>query len=246
VESVTHNGVICDYDDATHTYSIRNTRQKLISVTKMIQRFFPVFDADAVSIKCAGKGKYVGMSPYEIRQAWSLKANLAADDGTIMHDYCDAMIKNAEYKLPNDASDRAKKLVHVATRAIMQLIERFEFVDSEKIVFSPTLKCAGRIDLLMKDQNSGDILLLDWKQNEEIKKSNVWEYGFNPISHIQACNFNEYSLQLNIYQQILKKEGYFSKNVKYRRALIHITPDKFVPIPVLDMQDDVVNMLGAL
>lgn len=65
----------------------------------------------------------------------------------------------------------------------------------------------GRFDALFQHTFNGEptqLILIDWKTNEEISTSsfgNKMMYG--PCYNLQDCNFNHYSMQLQIYKKAL-------------------------------------------
>ena len=69
--------------------------------------------------------------------------------------------------------------------------------------FDTDLNLAGSIDMVFKDEN-GDFWIYDWKRSKEIKNSNDFETGFEPLDHLPNANYWHYSLQLNIYKRILE------------------------------------------
>ena len=96
----------------------------------------------------------------------------------------------------------------------------------------------------MWDPATNEIVLLDWKQNKEIKKSNPWENARSPISHLEACDWNKYQLQLNLYEYISWREGYWTEEITgCRKALIHLAEDHFYSMKVEDMQDEIYQMV---
>jgi len=62
------------FEEETHTYTLKETGQELMSVTTFIDRFFPKFDADQMAPKCVGKPKYPGMTADEIKASWEVNA----------------------------------------------------------------------------------------------------------------------------------------------------------------------------
>ncbi|MBP9668102.1 hypothetical protein KBD87_04880 [Candidatus Saccharibacteria bacterium] len=87
--------------------------------------------------------------------------------------------------------------------------------------------------------------ILGCRVGEKITYENVWQTLKQPISHLQDTSFNQYSLQLNIYQYIMTNQNYFAHDTKFERYLLHITPDKYDIIEVPERQNEVISMIGA-
>ena len=85
-------------------------------------------------------------------------------------------------------------------------------------VFAEDLKIAGTIDaVFINDDNS--LSLYDWKRSKEIKYTSYDnEMGFKPFDKLPNCNFSKYSIQLNIYKEILKT--YYNFKIKEMYLII--------------------------
>lgn len=236
----------CEFDPVSHTYTVLETGQRLVSGTTFLSHFFPKFNADKVSKRVAGKGKYKGMRPADVRNQWRQKADQARDDGTDTHLYAEILSNGDVERLPKPSSDRVANLFRQAAVAVLMLEERFIFLEAEQIIFSPDLGIAGTIDWVGFDPKTLDVILGDWKQNEKIDRSNQWENAHPPIDHLEACDWAKYSLQLNLYEYIHDRERYEPRAKRgYRRALIHLKEDSFAAMPVPDMRTEIEAMLKS-
>ena len=96
----------------------------------------------------------------------------------------------------------------------------FLSLEPEKLIFSPRFRVAGSIDLLVK-KAPAHYLMIDWKRVKEIKYSGFRNRtGTHPATmHLQDCNFIHYSLQLSIYEQILRLERYIEPFAKVEKWL---------------------------
>ena len=72
------------------------------------------------------------------------------------------------------------------------------------------LRISGQMDLLIIDHS--DAYILDWKTNEEIKKTSYFDRGRKthqmmkfPLNNIQDCNYWHYTLQLSTYAYLLQQ-----------------------------------------
>lgn len=236
-----HRDRTITFEPRYHSY-IDNQGQRYLSGTQLLKKFTPKFDAVGVSEKCAkGKNpKYAGRSPEDIRQEWKSEGDRGRMEGDNLHAYVEARLFNLP--LPKPISERCEKLFIQGDDAIRKLKARFLFIEAEMMIFSPKLGIASQIDLVMLDQDKQEIIILDWKQNREIKTTNTHQTLLTPINHLPQTDINQYSLQLSLYQFLLEREKYF--DVKgYRRALIHITPDSNKAIPLDNYRYEIMEML---
>ena len=240
------DGVEILFDEETHTYTIPKTGQQLESVTTFIGGFFPKFDADAVAPKCVGRPKYKGLTVEQIKALWEKEGDRGRTEGTHTHFFAECLGEGRLDELPEPQSDRESKLFNQVAPALLDLETRFVFIGSEIIVFSPYFGIAGTIDLLMYDPVVMDLILLDWKQNKTISIDNPWESGKPPLQKMEASEFNKYALQLNVYERIMKFEGYykFPGFNRVRKALIHLREDNYQFIKLPDMQSTVNKMFA--
>ena len=226
-EKINPNGDVCIFDKDKYKYIIESTGQVLAGVGKFVNSFFPKFDTEAVSQNCVGKPKYKDMTAEQIRQQWKAKANWSRNEGTNVHEY-------ARYKFseefpeeqivkPSPISDRCERLFKCTDNSITHLKMHYEILGVEMFVFSATLGLCGFIDLVLRDKAEPKrIIVLDWKQNQNLTMENPWERGLEPITHLQSSDYNKYSLTLSVYKSILQVEKYFPPDTKYRSGIVHL------------------------
>ena len=72
IKSATHNGLTCLFDSDDHIYTIKETGQRLTSVTSLIKQYTPPFDAPAMAQQMVDNKnpKYIGMTAEEIQYQW--------------------------------------------------------------------------------------------------------------------------------------------------------------------------------
>jgi len=224
-----------EFLEGPHSY-VDNRGVRYTSGTSFVKPFFPQFDAVVMSRRCAAgrNPKYAGRSPEDIQAEWQAEAERGSSEGDNTHMYAEGMVSGwPREQLPRPISDRCRDLFVQVDRAVAGLLRRFVFVAAEMVIFSPALGLSGMVDLVLFDPATNEVLILDWKQNKKITRQGFrGETALDPIDHLQASDVSKYSLQLSTYQYILDKEGYFPGVDGYRRALIHIMPDKFKIIPL--------------
>ena len=217
------------FKEKYHQY-IDNLGTHYVSGTSFIKPFFPKFNAVAVSIKCAAGNnpKYAGRKPEDIRAEWAAEGRRGSTEGDNVHEYAEfwAAPPGQSIKPISDRCVLLFKQVDIAYRAL--LAKGFDVIENEKIIFSPDLGIAGMVDLIMWDPSTKEIIILDWKQNKEIKRRNLYKKnnGLSPIEHLEGSDMSKYTLQLSLYQYLIIRENYFPQAKGYRRALIHIGVDR--------------------
>lgn len=221
------------FDELNHIYTIKNITIKPISVTTLIHKYFPIFNADEVinKIKLSNNtntSKYFNLSDVEIKKLWKDNADEASHRGTIMHQNIEHFLTKGivinpvtkEFTLFMNFWEQCKKLY-----------TDFNFYKSEWIIYDDTALIAGSIDCILENSTNGDLIIIDWKRSKEIKYDNKYQKGKAPFDNFPDCNFSHYSLQLNFYRHILENK-YNKKIVMMLLVILHPLQDEFICIDV--------------
>ena len=113
---------------------------------------------------------------------------------------------------------------------------------SEIIVGDDELGICGMVDQLFWNNKTNELQIWDWKTNKEIKRNNRWQQFKEPLSHLDVCEFNTYSLQLSLYRYIIEK----NTNIKLGDSYIVWFNEKnnnYEPIKCRDYREEVKAML---
>ena len=227
------NNILC-FDEASHRYTFNEI--ELISVTTFLSKFFSKFDEEEVVNKIISSNNYK-ISTYqyylktkeEIIKEWRDCAKLGTELHKQIEDYLiddttiypeDSILKKEFSFFLNFLNDHPNE----------------EFVASELRVFDMEAKIAGTIDGLFK--NKDGYIIYDWKRSKEIKFKNHFNKALKPINHLDDCNYNKYSLQLNTYKYILEK-NYNIKVVDMYIVILYPTGDNYNKIQIHDMSDNI-------
>lgn len=241
MKSSTHNGLTCNLDEFSHVYTVKETGQVLTSGTTFIGQFFPKFDAPKVAGEIAEKR---GTTPAELLKEWKEKGDRTSHEGTLVHLYSEYIfndeIDHAPYTIENDVV--GKKTVQMLMAIDTLRGKGFEVVGVEKVIFSTGLGVAGMIDLLLKN-SAGQVVLLDWKTNETLNMDNPFQFGLDPLSHLEDSNLIRYTLQLSLYQYILITEGYFPAEQEFKRLIVHLMEDDNKPYFCKYLESEIESML---
>ena len=220
-------------DKKTHSYSlIDNLDIAFTSVTTFIDCFFDKFDAEKVAKKLvANYPKYKDRTVESLVAEWDESARY----GNIVHDEIEEWVKNKIEPKELKSLNGKKWLKAYQSKSNIEIM-------SEVIIYSEELKIAGTVDILAKDNNTGEYVIIDWKTSKKINKvSFKHKTGIHEVSkNIMDCNFSHYSLQLSLYRYIL--EEYY--NLKVRNQVIAHLKDEGVDAHLAPyLKRDITNML---
>jgi hypothetical protein len=234
------SGVVISFDDASHRY-VDNNGQKYFSVTNIVHSLFPHFDAERISGFVAKKRD---CTRQEVLNEWDDKRISSTIFGSKIHFYAECLLNDMEWKDNNDGIknlhsdisylpylEKEEKYKRQLDLLIPQLLQYYELIATEIIIFSPDNQVAGTIDLLMRNKRTGALCIFDWKTNEYIRaknKSKESQTGLYQLSHILDSNFWHYTLQLSTYKRIIEREKYFPDS-NFELAIFHIQEEKIVP-----------------
>ncbi len=233
-----HNGNTLTFDPSKHTYTDQTQRQ-YTSVTQVVQRLFPAFNQKQVASKISESS---GLPPEHYIKLWQDKANKASKFGNWCHYYAEATLKNYPV-IPIPHTQRHRQAKANIDRIIRKHIKNKTLIDCELIVFSRDLFTAGTIDLLMRDDDT--LYICDWKSNEDLDLTNKFnQFGYEMFRNVPASKFGHYSVQLNLYEAVLKKENYFPDITNFERLIFHIDGPYKPPIKVPDLQKQVKAFYG--
>jgi hypothetical protein len=256
------SGQWIDFFEEGHRYVIRDRpEQNFLSATTWLSEFFPKFDREAASSRQAAK---TGLPKEEILKAWDEKALNSRNKGTLLHSRAEFLIRHfithatllpeADLPLLESALLPPEELAHGRTLAtsLYQALERMsaavDFLEVEKVVASPRYGLAGMIDLTVRLRTQGPhpvVGLYDWKTNSRIETTNPWRQGLPPVEHLPDCNFSHYALQLNLYEFLLRNEGYFPPETRFQKVLIHLHSSGYTTHKCPDYQKEIGGMLQS-
>lgn len=192
------------YIDESHSY-VSESGDSYVSVTQLIKMFEVPKDWTEIARKYAEKHK---KTLEEVQAAWKEEGRKSIEKGVAYHNKMEAdvvaekerEIEGIKYPVYYNPTIDGIKL------ALPLKLE--EGLYPELIVYSHRYKLAGQADLV--EVRNGKINILDYKTSKEIKKKSYknWKTGYEmftyPLSHLMNCNFNHYSLQLNLYMLLIK------------------------------------------
>ena len=201
------------FSDSDHTYLI-DKKNKAVSVTELIGRYFPKFDKDFWANKESIK---TGKPKNEILKKWDELGNKARYLGTELHEQIENFYNSKEYI-------RSKELDKFFKFHKNHIQDKYQPHRTEWRIFDEDKNLAGTVDMVYEKEN-GELFIFDWKRSKKIinsdgsiEKNNPFENGLNGLSHLPSSDYVKYCLQQNIYKNIL--ESKYDKKVSSMNLLI--------------------------
>ena len=200
------------YFDEPHKYF--NTKgEEYVSATTFIKKFKKEFQTKVMAEAYAQKR---GLKVEDVIADWDLKRDVSTVKGTAVHNMAENWWNNKSF--PYDPTPAVKnfghdiikekydKCEHLFKKFWADASENLVPVKMELVVGDDEYGLAGMVDCLFWNKKSEMLEIWDYKTNKEIKTNN--NFGnkmLHPISHLDECEMNTYSLQLGLYKHIIMK-----------------------------------------
>ena len=194
------------FDEGPHIYTVHGD-SSFTSVTTWNHSHFEHFDSDGIIDKILTNKrrndptyKYYGKTKEQIKADWDKNRDEAAAAGTKMHYDIECYYNEMDVK--NDSVEYSWFL-----RFVKDFPELKPY-RTEWCVYYEELKLSGSIDMIFENPD-GSLQIYDWKRCKEISYDNNYgKAAITPcISHLPDTNYWHYSLQLNVYKNILEIRG---------------------------------------
>lgn len=199
--------MILEFNDSDHSY-IDRAGKKFQSVTTIIHNLCNPFNAEEQAPKSAKKknNKWYGLSVEEILQAWKDENTRSTELGSWYHKTQEDYILKELVK----TSDREIKYpIYIAgkKKSPSQRLEN-NCIYPEHMVYLESAGIAGQVDRV--DTINWEIFIQDHKTSKSIDTTSYVGYEgskkmLGPVSHLDDCNFNHYTLQLSFYAYMIKQ-----------------------------------------
>ncbi|MEC7260661.1 MAG: hypothetical protein VXU52_04050 [Bacteroidota bacterium] len=228
------------FSDSDHTYLI-DKKNKAVSVTELIGRYFPKFDKEFWANKESIK---TGKPKNEILKKWDELGKKARDLGTELHEQIENFYNSKEYI-------RSKELDKFFKFHKNHIQDKYQPHRTEWRIFDEDKNLAGTVDMVYEKEN-GELFIFDWKRSKKIinsdgsiEKNNPFENGLNGLSHLPSSDYVKYCLQQNIYKNIL--ESKYDKKVSSMNLLIlHPHLDNYHIIQVESFKNETKYLLDSI
>lgn len=205
----------CGYNfiENTHSYYYYDKKVKW-SVTQFLHNFYPEFDSETISKKYAEK---YGLEQADVLAEWKKKGDISAISGTIIHAYLENAKRGKTFDIDYSMADKLNIRTEVEERVKILLPQAIDFhKDTLNKLFPIQLEytvglddyIAGNVDMLCWNEHAQEFQIWDYKN---VKQINVKPLPFNgkcfyPFEHCRDTNYVHYSMQLNIYKEIIRRQ----------------------------------------
>ena len=190
-----------------HHYEYKGKRVG-ISVTRLIEDYTNEFDSQSVAEKVAERD---GKSVQEVLDEWEYKNKFACIKGSTCHEYAQARwIPRYWEMLQFDGSyeyfEAVEKIKKQADNFKKDFKDKLEHLADEFVVGSEEYDIASAIDHLFINKLTGKLVLVDYKTNSDIHKTEKYAKNMKvPLSHLKDFTLNHYYIQLSIYKYLVEK-----------------------------------------
>ena len=214
----------------------------LQSVTRVIYDIFPEFDKDGEILKRTAAKR--NMTEEALRKEWDENRRVSREAGIKVHNLCELGLKGELTADELTGTDNVSLTVRNAKKVIDYIFNKCSEIEIEKTIGDYNAMIAGRVDMMFRSRKDGELWLCDWKTSKNISKENTFnEFANAPFNYIPATNFWKFSLQLNMFEYILRAGGYVGKDERVNKCIIKVTKDGYENIRVKDLDDEINDII---
>ncbi len=190
-----------------HHYEYKGKRVG-ISVTRLIEEYCNEFDSQTIAEKVAERD---GKTTQEVLDEWKYKNDFSVHKGSTCHEYAQAKWVLRWYEA--DFFDHSIEYFEAINKIFKQADnfkndykDKLEHIADEFIVGSEEYDIASAIDHLFINKLTGGLVLVDYKTNSDIHKSEKYAKNMKvPLQHLKDFTLNHYYIQLSIYKYLVEK-----------------------------------------
>lgn len=220
------------FDPISHSYINPYTEEQYISTTQLISKFKKPFDVEKISKRIAEKE---GVSQDEIKERWKKINSDSKTYGSKIHgvleDFNSAGIIAEGYE---DLINSYKSLGIIGNEDKLLVEEK---------LYNHLYKLAGTADVI-RLEDKGGFSVFDLKTNKKFNLFNQYaEFLLHPLSHLTACEYTTYALQLSLYAFMY--QSMTGRNVNQLGVIYYNKEDNsffYYPAPYLKI--DVITLLN--
>ena len=226
------------FNDPDHSYFFKD--RPCMSVTEFIGSYKKPFPAEIIAAKYAKKH---GLTKQEVLDDWEEKKVTAQVKGTEIHKYIEMKFCCRNY-VPNLDVDLG--LIEMVDNFYKDTKNKLIPIKQEFIVGDYTMGICGTIDSLFYNKKSNEIQIWDYKTNKDITyKSKYKKKMMDEVKHLEECEMNTYSLQLEIYKQIIERNTSLKVGKKFL-CWFNENNDNYKIIETIELKDEVTKLLNSL
>jgi len=227
------------------------------SVTTIRDCFTEPFDAPKQAAYCSKRdydkpgSKYYLKTPEMILEEWEAAGEAGKLAGRTLDDYIGYLLEGCseskEKKLLEtieNSTDIVKRKLDAFKSYKESELEplRFEFMSRERKLAYLKFNVKGRYDaiFLIEKNDKPIVVLVDWKNDKEIKTENKYSKLFGPLHLYDACELNSYTIQVFIYKYILRKKYHIDNEIV--PLIVNVKEDKVINYkPQIPYSDELVE-----
>ncbi len=217
-------------NERTHVYTLDSATKFRCTASQVSGFYFKGFNPARVAaqivererMRTHGKSKYTDLvkstgddAEKAVRSEWTAKQKAGVSFHALLETRMKAEIAG-DPPLPSDTADERAYLAWRKSRP------GWRAVRAEWSVFSENLGIAGQIDAVFYDTDSQEYVIVDWKRvGGDIFRS-FGGRGRGLLGKTRDCKAAKYSVQLNVYAEMLRLEYGVTPA---RLAIVQIVPD---------------------
>lgn len=196
--------------DEPHKYFLDG--KELISVTTLIHKYQEDFNEEYWS---EYKGNQFNLSPAEIVRAWKFINKKGTIKGSAIHDYAENLFQNKVYEYPKQlilkefGFDPVLNEYNITKKHVDKFYsdvkDKLIPIRTEFVVYDRESLIGGMLDMLFYNIKAKEFQIWDWKSNKDFTYEMKNRRLLNELSLIEDCDLELYSLQLEMYKQIIEK-----------------------------------------
>jgi len=220
--------IIKEHNDSLGITWKKYSKDKRISISQIKDSLAVEFDQEGVAKKTYEnnfnnpKSIYYQKTVEEIIEMWTSKADKSKQMGNLVDNFVgfeyDLWDNPNDQRILNEVAEAVKVADPIVARkynGVHRAIEEFrkngyvfearemplylEYLYKKKIWL-----INGRFDAIF---SNGDLLVIvDWKNNEEVKDKNPWQKMLGPMKKYDDCDLIKFTIQVYMYMYILKEE----------------------------------------
>lgn len=183
-----------DFNEEAHRYKYRG--RVLYSVSSVIKRCTPVFDADKIAGYVA---RSRNISKAEVLAEWEDIKNKACDFGTKVH------LFGERYRVGDIPEDGHEQAIVKFWDEVPKHIVPFMF---ELQMFSEELGIAGTADIILYNTRTGNFIIADYKTNKDLFKNHKNQTLLAPFQDKLDMPLSKYDIQLSFYKHLFEQCGF--------------------------------------
>lgn len=223
------------YYDEPHKYYLG--KQELISVTTLIHKYQKEFNTQYWSDY---KADEFDIPQENVIEAWNFINRKGTMKGSIIHDYAENLLLNKIFRYPKNeiinefGFDPISKEYEITKKHIDRFIkhskERLIPIRTEMIVYDKESLIGGMADIVFYNVKAKEFQIWDYKTNKEFTEENPKEYLMGELCTLEDCDLEIYSLQLEMYKQIIQRNTNIKLGQSYLIWVSHRNDDyKIIP-----------------